>query len=171
MADIFVFKSPGISSFILKRKASSFIPLLEEENCGDDEDQIHIKTIAKKIKNGIKEMVLDKSCYTKLSSDNLFDECSDTLTNLLSSISPNLDKNFIMVGNILTCAVKKVSIKLQISFGILAHKNKLIEQLHNFKTTSSYQKVCQFKISAAMEADKLSTQFKRKLRFDSSNFR
>ena len=72
-SNILAFTSPGIASvFMLKSKASSLIPLIE------DEMEIHIKAVAKRIKTEVTEMLLDQS-HTKLSSNTLFDECSKHL--------------------------------------------------------------------------------------------
>ena len=58
-----------------------------------------------------------------------------------------------MVGNIIISTVRRVCTKLQLSLGVLARKKKLIEKLHAFKITSTYQEVRQFRISAAAEAE------------------
>ena len=153
-SDILVLKSPGMSSvFMLKSKASSFIPLIDDDN--EDEIDIHMKAVSTQIKKELKELLLDRLHYSKLNHETIFDECSYTLTSLLSLISPSLDKTVpsVIIGNIVTSAVKKACTELQLSLGVLARKKTLIEHLNAFKITSSYQEVRQFKISAAVNAE------------------
>ena len=67
--DVLTFKSPGIASiFMLKSKRASLVPLIEEDNC-DEDDDIHIKAVARKIKSEVKNITLDESCYNKLSKE------------------------------------------------------------------------------------------------------
>ena len=126
-SNILAFTSPGIASvFMPKGKASSLIPLIEDDN--EDDMEIHIKAVEKRIKTEVTEMLLDQSHLTKVSSNTLFDECNESLTSLLFLISPSLDKTLasIMVGNIITYTVRRVCTKLQLTImtAMLEYKKK-----------------------------------------------
>ena len=79
------------------------------------------------------------------------DECSETLMTLLSKLSPNFEKSLpaVMIGNIVTFVVTKHFTKLQLALSVLASDRKLIEHLHDYGITFTYQEFRRFKVPAA----------------------
>ena len=151
--EIYVFSSPGIASIIMpKDKASLMFKLQTEVN--DDDDTV-IRQIAQRIKSELKDLPNNNKEYTSLDKNNLFDECSKTLLNLLYSISPNFKNSLAaaMIGNIVTGTANRNYTRLQLSMGILAHDKKLIEHLHNYGVTCTHHEVRRFKISAAVPSE------------------
>ena len=127
----------------------------------DDDDDIHVKVVAKRIASEIKGIVHDKTKYvTSIDMDEAFEDLSDTLASLLSNISSSFDLTLpaIMVGNIVISCVSKRHTTLQIALGVLARDKKLIQHLHEYSVTSSYDEVRRFKISAAAASDKTSVR-------------
>ena len=54
-----------------------------------------------------------------------------------------------MIGNIVTSVVTKQFTKLQLALSVLASDRKLIEHLHDYEITSTFQEFRRFKVSAA----------------------
>ena len=59
-----------------------------------------------------------------------------------------------MVGNMVTCAVSNKPTFLLISLGVVIRDKTMIDLLHNFGITCSYDEVLRFKSSAAHAAAK-----------------
>ena len=59
-----------------------------------------------------------------------------------------------MIGNIVISAVSNKPTSLQISLGVVIYEESIIEILHNFGITSTYDEVLRFKSSAAHAASK-----------------
>ena len=91
-----------------------------------------MQRIVRKINKDVQKLPNDKSEYSTIEIENMLDECSNTLLNLLSKISPNFEKSLAaaMTGNIVTSVLAKRFSKLLLSLGILTNDNKLIEHLH-----------------------------------------
>ena len=82
---------------------------------------------------------------------------SNTLSSLLSKMSPKLDNSnpAYMIGHMITCILKKRPTALQIALGVLMKiSTNLINQMHDYNYTCSYDEVLQFKTSAAISATK-----------------
>ena len=106
----------------------------------DDNDDIHVKVVAKRIASEIKGIVHDKTKHvTSIDMDEAFEDVSDTLASPLSNISSSLDHTLpvTMVGNIVTSCVSKRHITLYVALGVLARDKKLIQHLHEYSVTSS----------------------------------
>ena len=105
--EIIVLSSPGFASIImLKQKASGMFRLEDSE---DDDDDIHVQTVARKIRCEIKNISSERSHYKPLTNESLFEDVSSTLMLLLSLICTTLDKTLpaAMVGSIITSSVSK----------------------------------------------------------------
>lgn len=156
--EIIILSSPGVANIlILKCKASSMFSI----DAVDDDDDIHVKALAKKIVSEVKNIPYDKSKYkTSIGIDTVFEDVSHTLASLLSNISSSLNRTLpaAMVGNIITSCVSKRYTTLQIGLGLLARDKKLIQHLHEYSVTSTYDEVRQFKVSAAAASDKTSVK-------------
>jgi hypothetical protein len=61
-----------------------------------------------------------------------------------------------MVAHIITSAILSKPTMLQVALGVLAHDKKLIEHLHDYGITSTYQEVRRYKVSAAVSSGSLS---------------
>ena len=158
--ELCVFTSAGVASIImLKDKASSMFKMVSEN---DEDDDISIKRVAKKIKSELNNLPHNNSEYDTLGAESLFDECSSTLLTLLSTITSRFHNSLAaaMVGNIVKGIVTKRHTKLQLSLGILVREKKLIEHLHEYGITSTYQEVRRFKISAAVAGENQTTDAK-----------
>ncbi|KAL8560458.1 hypothetical protein ACOMHN_054361 [Nucella lapillus] len=82
----------------------------------------------------------------------VMNECSPTLLALLAAIAPSLDSTLpaAMIGHIVTSAVNSYFTSLQLAVSVLlSRQRKVIEQLHDFGVTSSYDELRRFRISAA----------------------
>ncbi|KAL8613649.1 hypothetical protein ACOMHN_029741 [Nucella lapillus] len=82
----------------------------------------------------------------------VMNECSPTLLALLAAIAPSLDSTLpaAMIGHIVTSAVNSYFTSLQLAVSVLlSRQRKVIEQLHDFGVTSSYDEYRRFRISAA----------------------
>ena len=148
--DIYLFSSPGIATIVMtKEKASSSFTLQRQREEASNEN---IDKVAQLIKEELNDMPFINSNYTSLNTEELMRSSSQTLYNLLSSISPNFYDNHktvsLISSMIRTVTNKKVSM-LQVGLGLQCHEKKLIDQLHEYGVTCSYLEVRQFRISAA----------------------
>ena len=80
------FTSPGLVGIVmLKEKASSMFKIVFEDHNNDDNDEdVSMQRIANRIKEEIKKMAKRKAEYNSTNTENLFDECSNTLIAFLS---------------------------------------------------------------------------------------
>lgn len=115
-----------------------------------------LNRIAKKVRSEVKSINLDKNHYsTTMNKDIAMNEVSETLMTLLGLVSAKLDRTFpaIMMGSILTGAVKNNSTALQIALGSkLGRSKNIITTMQSFGVTCSYDEVLRFKRSAAKAA-------------------
>ena len=109
----------------------------------------------KKIKEEARKLPHSKNEYNVIGNKNLMDECSETLMTVLSKLSPNFKKNLpaVMIANIVTSVVTKRLTKLQLVLSVLASDWKLIEHLHEYRITYTYEEFRRFKVSAAASSD------------------
>ena len=109
----------------------------------------------KKIKSEIKAIPTDKLHYKRKSRHITTESVSETLLKLLKELSPKLDKTLsaILVGSMITSAVRNHPTSLQIDLGVLMRDSKkLVNLMYAFGVTCSYDEVLRFKKSAALAA-------------------
>lgn len=152
--DLLVLCSPGIASILIFRsKASSVFKLASDE---EDDLDIALHEIAKKIKTEVQDIPADKRHYkTTVSSDIAMESLSPTVLALLTKLSPKLDHTLpaTMIGSIITSTLHNHPTDLQIDLGVLIRDSKkLINLLHAFGVTCSYDEILRFKKSAAFSA-------------------
>ena len=147
--EIYVFSCPGVASIMLKQKASHLVNAVSETD-NDDVDS-SMRVLSKKMKEEARKLPHSKNEYNVIESENLMDGCSETLMTLLSKLSPNFEKSLpaVMIGNIVTFVVTKHFTKLQLALSVLASDRKLIEHLHDYGITFTYQEFRRFKVPAA----------------------
>lgn len=116
--DLIVLHSAGLANIVCFRcGAAKSLRLIDED---DDDIDVILNRIAKKVRSEVKSINLDKNHYsTTMNKDIAMNEVSETLMTLLGLVSAKLDKTFpaIMMGSILTGAVKNNSTALQIALG------------------------------------------------------
>ena len=79
------FTSPGLVGIVmLKEKACSMFKVVFEDHKDDDDEDVSMQCIANRIKEEIKKMAKRKTEYNTTNTENLFDECSNTLIAFLS---------------------------------------------------------------------------------------
>lgn len=151
--DILVLSGTGVASIILFRsKASSVLKLVgNEEDC----DDAAVSKVAKLIVAETKKLKHDKSKYqTRVSLENSLDDASQTLRHLLSLLSTKLDSTLpaAMIGNIVTSIITSRYTSLQVALGVTLREKSVIECMHNFRVTASYDEILRFKASVAHAA-------------------
>ena len=153
--DILVLSGPGVASILsFRSKASSVLKLVAND---EDDDDAAVSKVAKLIDAETKALRHDKSNYqTRVSLENSLDDASQTLLRLLSLLSTKFDSTLpaAMIGNIVTSIVTNRHTPLQVALGITAREKSIIECLHNFRVTASYDEILRFKASAAHAAAK-----------------
>ena len=138
---IYIFKAAGMSDILMQNdKASSLFPMV---SVSDDVNEIHLKKVATTISAETKFRACDQSTYQPITPENLFDNYSETLMDLLSLITPNLDKTLsaAMTGHIVHGAVTGSTSMLQFSIGLLLREKKLMERLFKYGISASYHEV------------------------------
>ena len=99
--EIYVFSCPGVASIIMmQEKASSLVKAVSETD--NDDTDFSMRVLSKKIKEDVRKLPSPKNEYSVIDTENLADECSETLVTLLSELSPNFEKKFpaVLIGNI-----------------------------------------------------------------------
>ena len=151
--DILVLSGAGVASILsFRSKSSSILKLVAND---EDDDDAAVSKVAKLIVAETKTLKHDKSKYqTRVSLENSLDDASQTLLHLLSLLSTKLDSTLpaAMIGNIVTSIVTNRHTTLQVSLGVTVREKSLIECLHNFRVTASYDEILRFKASVAHAA-------------------
>ena len=151
-ADLIVLHSAGLANIVCFRcGAAKSLRLIDED---DDDIDVILNRIAKKVRSEVKGINLDKNS-TIINKDIAMNEVSETLIALLGLVSAKLDMTFpaIMMGSIVTGAVKNNPTALQIALGTkLGRSKNIITTMQSFGVTCSYDEVLRFKRSAAKAA-------------------
>ena len=151
--DLLVLSGAGVASILsFRSKASSALKLVAND---EDDDDAAVTKVAKLIVAETKALRHDKSKYqTRVSLENSLDDASHTLLHMLSLLSTKLDSTLpaAMIGNIVTSIVTNRHTSLQVALGITVREKSIIECLHNFRVTASYDEILRFKASAAHAA-------------------
>ena len=152
--DLIVLHSAGLANIVCFRcQAAKSLRLMDED---DDEMDLILNIIAKKIISEVKGINLDKNNYsTTINKDIAMNHVSETLMTLLGLVSTKLEWTFpaIMIGSILTGSVRNNPTALQITLGSkLGRSKNIITTMQSFGVTCSYDEVLRFKRSAAKAA-------------------
>jgi hypothetical protein len=146
--DLIVLSAPGVASVLVFRStACSKLKLVDDV----EDTESSIATLASTIRSECPR--LDHSTYkTRLSTEQVLQECSPTLLQLLAEITLSLDHTLsaAMIGNIVTAAVCKHATSLQVALSVLLSRQRtLVEELQAFSVTTSYDELHRFRCSAA----------------------
>ena len=154
--DILILHSPGLANIVMFRESAMKCLRL----VADTEDNIdeNLDKLSRKIILDIKAVALDKRNYeTEIDVDSCKEKISATLLALLSKLSPKLDKTLpaILIGSIVTSILKNYPTGLQIALGVkMGRARQLVELLHEFGISCTYDELLCFKRSAAIAATK-----------------
>ena len=143
--EIMILSSPGVATMlILKSKAATVLHLDEVDQDGFD---LQVKAVAGKTATETKTLEDKFLNNSNIDRENVF-AFGETLLNLLSHISPNLQKSLpaAMIGSIITSIITTKATMFQIGLGLVAHHKPIIEQLHEYRVTSTCREVRSFKI-------------------------
>ena len=136
---------------MFRAKAAEMVKLVEDES-----DSLDLKPVEKQIVNECKSLESDecKSTYNpRINSNVVKADCSQTLLDLLSLISPKLDGlPGYFIGNIISCVVRNQCTSLLIALGVLVRDKALISILSNFLITCNYDELLRFRTSVAHDA-------------------
>ena len=134
---------------VFRTTASSFLRLVE-----DDDDTLSTAHIAKQIVKESKELISSNNVYkTKIDKETAAADVSPTLQSLLSKICKEMNSlPVILMGNMVTSIVTKRPTTLQVALGVLVRSKSLVETLHEFGVTCTYDEMLRFKSSAAADA-------------------
>ena len=106
---------------MLNEKASQ---IFKFERVDEEDDDINLRLISKKINSEVKSLSLIDDVYKNLTRESLFDDTSSTISSLLDLISPMFQDSLpaAMIGSIITSIVTSKPIPLQLYLGVLAHE-------------------------------------------------
>lgn len=141
--------SNGIADIFMFRAHASTI--LKLADCQDNYYS-SMKNTAKIIKQEIDDIDIEENVYqTSIDKNMAHIQCSQSLLELLSCISPKLDNTFtsILVGNMITSFVRGKPTDLQITLGLELQNKSLINKFHKFSVCCSYDHILRFQSSAA----------------------
>ncbi len=155
--------SPGIATILAFQrgaaKALHIVPDQEDWSHQEDDDTaITIGKLKKKICQEIDCINLDRDHYkSHLDYDTALECTSNTVINVLSSLSPKLDNTLpaVLIANIITSVLANHPTDLQISLAVLLRESKeLVKTINSFGVTCTYDELLRFKKSVAVEAAK-----------------
>ena len=158
--EVVVLSSPGVASIIMLNEKASQI--FKFERVDEEDDDINLRLIAKKINSEVKSLSRNDGVYKNLTRESLFHDTNSTILSLLYLISPKFQNSLpaTMIGSIITSIVTFKPTPLQVYLGVLAHEKQLIKHLFDYRVTSSYEEVRRFEISEAVPCDKERTSIK-----------
>ena len=158
--NLLVLSSPGIANILAFRNTASKIMKVVESDIDDLETSL--EKVAKIITRESLQLKKDQSTFdTRICLGDALGSSSPTLLNLLSKMSSKLDSTLpaAMIGNMVTSAISKKPTSLQISLGVVVREKSIIELLHEYGITSTYDEILRFKSSAAHAAGKCKQLF------------
>ena len=146
--EIYCFDSPGIATIIMHRnKAASLFKIVDTAENDKEKD---IRALAGYIVSDMMAMPKLGESYPVLNPDEITESCSPTLQTLLSTIllADNKKAVALICCMINSIAFSKTSM-LQVALGLLVQEKRLIQHLHEYGVTATYDEVRRYKISAA----------------------
>jgi len=154
--DLVVLHSAGLANVVCFRsRAAKFLRMVDED---DDDIDVMLSRISKRVVDEIKEIVIDKNQYsTTINTEMALEAVSKTLMMLLETISSKLQRTLpaILIGSIVTGVINNQPTALQTTLGSkMGRSKKLINTLESFGVTCSYDEVLRFKRSSAQAAAK-----------------
>ena len=152
--DLLVLSSPGIANIIIFRsKAPDLLRFVDDV---EDDLDAAVAKVSNKIVQEVKAIPMDKANYnTQINSELAIENVSETVLDILANISTKLNKTLpsLLIGSIITSVLRNQPTNIQIALGILIRDSKqLINQMHAFGVTCSYDEILRFKKSAAIAA-------------------
>lgn len=154
-SDLLILSAPGIANILAFRSTAGKLMRVVENDTDDIESSLD--KVAKRITTESLHLKKDQSTFdTRICLDDALNSCSPTLLELLSKISSQLGSTLPggMIGNMITSIISNKPTSLLISLGVVVREKALIELLHQYGVTSTYDEVLRFKSSAAHAAAK-----------------
>jgi hypothetical protein len=105
-----------------------------------------IDVVARQIKKECSKMKYMCNAYKQHMSEDI---AGEHIPSTLELSLPVQSLSSIFIGNIVTSAVKKHPTPLEIALGVYLHKKKLINHMHDYLVSYSYDEVLHFKHSSA----------------------
>lgn len=133
-------------------KAATLVKLTKAQ---DEDDFIDTEKLAKQIKCELKECTGIKDQYPVLDEYEISNSISPTLNSLLLLISPQFkdnEKAVALICSIISSITNSHTSMLQVALGLMISQKKTIQDLHEYRVTSTYDEVRRFRISAAHHA-------------------
>ena len=150
--DLVILTAQGYAQIVLFRdNAVATLKMTKYEN----DLEIALRKVAKAVSKESCEFQYSRHAYKRRLSKSIAREAvSETILKLLSKISPKLNEDSLtslLIGNIITCNVKKHPIPLQIALGLLIKThNQILNHLFDNSITCNYDEVRRFRKSAAI---------------------
>lgn len=150
-SDLVVLSSPGVANIVIfKSTARQVLKFVDSE---EDDIENAISVVSKTITTEILSLPKESTNYrSTINIDIASEQVSNTLMKLLCSVSEKLNNSLpaMLIGSIVTSTKKNFPTNLQIALGIVLRDTKSVIQLmHKFGITCSYDEVLRFKKSAA----------------------
>ena len=145
--EIMMPSSRGVATMLISKSKATVLRLDEVDQNDFD---LQVKAIAGKIASETKTLGGKSLNYSNIDRENNF-TFSETLLDLLSHISPNLIKSLpaAMIGSIISSIITTNPTMLQVDLGLVAYHKPAIDNLHEYRVTSTYHEILRFKISSA----------------------
>ena len=147
LEDLVVLSAPGYRSVIFfKDNATATLKIIKDDDDVDNLDAA-LDVVAKRIRHDISEMDYKHQKYTTHISKEIADEqVAPSLQWLLGKLSlEEQSLPSILIGNMITSAIKKHPTPLQIALGILFHTKKIITHISDYLVSCSYNELLRFK--------------------------
>lgn len=151
LQDLIVLSACGYRSIIFfKDNTNATLKMIKDEE--EDNIDAALDMIAKHINEECSNIEYHSHTYrTKISKDIAAESSSYTLQQLLSRLS--LDEQSLpslLIGNMITSAIKKHPTPLQIALGIFFHRKKTVTHMYDYLVSCSYDELLRFKRSSAV---------------------
>ena len=152
-----VFSSPGLAKIVcFKTETTKSLHLVKQEDCESENADLDaaVSKVADKIVAETKYQKTKRENYTiKIDKEVVQTPVSETLLELLHKVSSKFCDSLpsLLIGNIVASIITGSPTDLQIALGIAMRRNKtLVQLLHEYQVTCSYDEILLFKYSAAV---------------------
>ena len=154
--DFIILSSPGIVNIVAFRNRATNVLHLVNADDDDDENELNqsIHHVAEQIVKETKDRKPKTDIYyTRMDIDIAKDYASPTLLRLLTEICDDFEGQIgLFGGNMVTSQVTSRPTPLHVALSVAVKEKNLIELLHDFGITCSYDEYRLFRISAAKSA-------------------
>ena len=149
--DLVVLSARDYRSVVFRDSTIAILKIIKDDD-KDDNLETALDVVATHIKKECSMMdYKHHTCHMNTSTEIAEESATDTLQQLLRKMS--IGQQFLpslLIGNIITSAIKKYPTPFQIALGVYFNKKKTVKHMHDYLVCCSYDELLRFKKSSVV---------------------